>query len=593
MGGAVAKTLDEAILRRASLALNKAASDGKNGIKPDALNPFRNSEDQRRLVRGVLQRLQETSELSEVTATDLDALVSQLVGLGPLDALVGDSSVVSVQVLAHDRVLAYRGGVWERADGVAWPGPEALRSFAYNLANLIGQSLDTEHMVVEGNFNDPPGRIQIDSAARTPAGVTLHLRMGRRNPITLAQMLADGGMSQAVFNFITEIARRDVGVLIVGLPGTGKTTLLEACMDHWPLSPAAGLDDRSEFWPRHPFCTLYDVPSEKLSGALVDVLRKNVTRVAVAEVRGNEAAEMLRYSGALTVWTTLHGNVNNATLRLMALVQGAPDSPYANLPEDTVRRVIASAFPILIESEKYTVGGRASFFISEVAHLDEQGIARPVYQAELDGPRLVGFPEKMRPDAVLSKYRRRIWGGVSLPSLAAIAALSKRLPGVCLASLGEYLRAHPNEPQAVALLKRIAAQDPIHAWINTGIGDYEARVRDAEQARDWASLMSLRSQLDADPALTAVTGGYTGKLSIHEVARRAALVAAAREVMGMSDDPRNVTALVGLMEQVRIEPDVYPEGMGDQVMAHLATLPHQDCEGAALHLRGLSQSSIG
>jgi pilus assembly protein CpaF len=515
-----------------------------------------------------------------------------LIGLGPLDALVRDDSVISVQVMGHDCVLAQRSGVWQREPSVAWDSPQDLRIFGEALAARAGQELSPERLVCQASFKNPAGRIQIDGTARTESRLTIHLRLGRQRAITLADMQASGCMSQAMFDLLIQIAKRRLGVLIVGLPGTGKTTLLEAWVEHWPLQPTIALDDRSEFHPRHPLIATYDVPAERLADACAFALRKNVDRMTIAEVRGDEAAEMLRYSGALTSWTTLHGNTHNAVSRLMALVQGAEGSPYVNISTDLLKEVIAHAFPLLVETEKMVIGGRAVFFVSHIDYLDDDAVPHPLFQANVEGGE-VRFVETGDSEAFLERYPRRIYGGTDLPSLEMLASLVDESPPLALAALGEMLRVRPSDQDVIALIRRlIRGNRTIRAALRAGVKERARRVGAAVDSKDWVLAQQLVRQALSNPIVRTI-GGEVDELQLtelppDELGHRAKAATEAEEVLAVATGAQHLLSLLGLLESVKKHPERF-DGTADALEKRLAGLTPKPGQG--IHYHGLREAS--
>lgn len=542
----------EAAIQEASRLLGKAVATGE--LPPSALNPLEQTERQRTTVARLLARWVEEGRLGgRVTAGDLPGLASRLIGLGPLDGLVRDESVISIQVMAHDRVLAQRSGVWQEEPDVGWDSARDLRAFGEALAARAGQELSPERLVCQAAFESPPGRIQIDGTARNRSRLTIHLRLGRRRTITLEDMEASGAMSAAMRRFLVRVAKRSLGVLIVGLPGTGKTTLLEAWLDHWPQQPAIALDDRSEFHPRHPLIVTYDVPAEHLAEACAFALRKNVDRMGVAEVRGDEAAEMLRYAGALTSWTTLHGTTRNAVGRMMALVQGAEGSPYVNVSTELLSQIIAQAFPLLVETDRLIIGGRAVFFVSRIDRLDENGVPRPLFQADVAGGE-IAFVNTGDPEAFLARHPRRVYGGTAVPRLETLAALVDEDPPLALTALTDLLRVRPNDGRTIALIRRLVRENAeVRAALRTHVRACRERIGEAVAAQDWGRAQRLTSAALSNPVAAAV-GGEVGRLQLGDVppaelARRARVAAQAREVLRLASGPQHILSLLGALER--------------------------------------------
>jgi pilus assembly protein CpaF len=576
-------------IRNAARLLSQQVAD--DNLPPSAINPFRHTQAERNEVSRLLREWIQSGKLgTDVTLGDLSRLTSVLVGLGPLDTVARDPSVISIQVQGYDSVLVQRSGVWQETD-VGWGAPGDLRVFGEALAARSGKELTPESPVCQASFENPPGRIQIDGTARNQAHLTIHVRLGRQEPITLMDMQAGGSLSADMYDFLVAVAKRKIGVLVVGVPGTGKTTLLEAWVAHWPDQPAVALDDRSEFYPQHRQTVVYDVPAEQLARACAHALRKNVDRLLVAEVRGNEAAEMLRYSASMPIWTTLHANVGNAVARLMGLCK-AEGSPYANVSAELLRELIAVSFPLIVETEKLVVGGQAIFFVSQIAHLTADGTTRPLFKAEVQGGK-ISFVETGDPDGFLEDYPRRIYGGVGLPKLETLAKLVEKDPGLALAGIGEMLRVLPSDERVLGLMKRLVRErEDIRAMIRSAIKEKRTAIRDAVESKDWARALRLLEQARSNPLVKAIGSEVTTlKLSDvpgDELRARLRNTLSVEEVLDMTSGVQRVLALLGAMERVDASPEHF-DGRADTLYERLDALQATE----ALHLRGLGQRNGG
>ena len=573
----------------AARLLSEKVADGD--LPASAINPFRHTGAERSEVSCLLREWIQDGRLgTDVTLGDLSRITSMLVGLGPLDTLVRDPSVISIQVQGHDNVLAQRSGVWQTTD-VTWEAPEELRVFGEALAARSGEELTPNRSVCQASFENPPGRIQIDGNARNESHLTIHVRLGRQEPITLMDMRAGGSLSDEMYEFLVAVAKRKVGVLVVGVPGTGKTTLLEAWVAHWPAQPAVALDDRSEFYPQHPHTVVYDVPADRLAQACAQALRKNVDRLLVAEVRGNEAAEMLRYSASMPIWTTLHANVKNAVARLMGLCK-AEGSPYANISADLLQELIAISFPLLVETEKLVIGGQAIFFVSQIAHLSAEGQPRPLFKSEVQGGR-VSFVKTGDPEEFLEQHPRRIYGGVGLPSLDTLANLVGDDPQLALAGIGEMLRVLPSDEGVLGLMKRLVREnDQIRALIRASINGQRRAIRAAIAERDWGEALRLLEQAKSDPLMKAI-GNEVASLQLSDVSsedlrERLTNAQAVDEVLAMTSETQRILALLGALERVESHPEHF-DGTPDQLRQRLDTTE----ASGALHFHGLKGKNGG
>jgi len=574
--------MKQAVYSAARLLSEKVA---KGDLPASAINPFRHTRSERTEVNRLLREWIQDGKLGhDVTMGDLSGLTSMLVGLGPLDQLVRDPSVISIQVQGHDNVLAQRSGVWQKTD-VKWKSPDDLKVFGEALAARSGEELTPTKAVCQASFENPPGRIQIDGTARNESNLTIHIRLGRKEPITLMDMRAGGSLSSEMYDFMVAAAKRKVGVLVVGVPGTGKTTLLEAWVAHWPAQPAVALDDRSEFYPQHSQTVVYDVPAERLAEACAHALRKNVDRLLVAEVRGNEAAEMLRYSASMPIWTTLHANVSNAVARLMGLCK-AEGSPYANVSAELLRELIAISFPLIAETEKIVIGGQAIFFVSQIAHLSIDGKPRPIFKAAVKGGQ-VSFVKTGEPDEFLDQHPRRIYGGVGLPGLDTLAHLVETDPPLALAGIGEMLRVLPRDERVLGLMKRLVREnESIREMIRSAIREQQRVIREAIVAKDWTRALRQLEQAKSNPLMKAI-GGEVSSLQLADVTSeelkiRLQNTEAVEEVLDMTTESQRILALLGALERVEAHPD-YFDGKPGELQQRLGTIEPAE----TLHLRGL------
>lgn len=192
------------------------------------------------------QRLAEARELSEdLTAegTAADA-VAELLELGPLGALLADSTVTSIAIPRYDQLTVTRAGRLVPlfpTFSCEWSLDAALRRLAARAQVRLG---DSTHIV---DFSLPDGTLV--SGARGDAALTgtmLVLRKPRRISSTLEKLVRRGAISRAMATFLAQCVSARLNLLVVGPRDEGALTLLSALAaassgEH--LVALSGIDD--------------------------------------------------------------------------------------------------------------------------------------------------------------------------------------------------------------------------------------------------------------------------------------------------------------------------------------------------------------
>ena len=151
----------------------------------------------------------------------VDAAVARLDGLGPLDALVRDTTVDEVLVNGGGEIWVERAGELERR---GWIGAADLAVVIERILTPLGRRLDRSTPIVDARLGDgtrvcavvPP--ISID-------GTILSLRRFRNEPLPLT---AFGGA--AVTDALGELVMQRCNTVISGATSSGKTSLMSSLL---------------------------------------------------------------------------------------------------------------------------------------------------------------------------------------------------------------------------------------------------------------------------------------------------------------------------------------------------------------------------
>src|SRR5450432_97614 len=263
----------------------------------------------------------------------VETLRSELVGAGPLEALMREPGVTDVLVNGPHEVWVDRGRGLEPA-GVLFADEAEIRRLAVRLAAAAGKRLDDAV---------PYADIRLVGGVRLHAvlppvsanGVCLAFRVPRRRAFELDEFVEAGAMSRAVADLLAAVVASRASFIVTGGTGTGKTTLLSTllgCVD--PRERIVLVEDSGELRPAHPHVVRLEARAPNIEGvgaielrALVrQALRMRPDRLVVGEVRGAECVDLL---AALNVGHdggagTVHANsVADVPARIEALCTAA------------------------------------------------------------------------------------------------------------------------------------------------------------------------------------------------------------------------------------------------------------------------------
>jgi Flp pilus assembly CpaF family ATPase len=313
--------------------------------------------------------------LVDVSLSADPAMVSRLyaetVGLGPLDALLADETVTSVTANGPGLLMV------ERLDrsGVSFvpgfdTGDSLLRAMDA-LAQRAGRSLTPAEPVIDLVWDDPDGpatRVHLNLLGRKAP--FLALRRGRRQAFPLGHYVAQGRMSSEMAAFLGEAVRAGVSIVVTGMPGSGKTALLEALLHL--TTPAGGHvvlieDDPEVNVGGLTHVSAFQVPRPRpgqeapvgFLGLVLASLRMNCRSILVCgEVRGAEAGAIIAVMPSYrAVWLTVHGTSPVDGLeRLVAAAQMGgtrPPSPFSGgRQEHLVRRNLAAGLQLIVQMDR-------------------------------------------------------------------------------------------------------------------------------------------------------------------------------------------------------------------------------------------------
>ena len=304
------------------------------------------------------------------------ALVNDMVGLGPLEALLADPSISDIMVNGPYQIYVERGGKLTLTD-IKFQDNQHVMNVATRIVTRVGRRVDESSPICDARLADG-SRVNVIAPPLAIDGCSISIRKFSKKSITLDVMARNSTMSAKMSMLLKIAARSRLNVLISGGTGSGKTTLLNALsqmIDHGER--IVTIEDAAELQLQQPHVVRLETRPPNLEGKgevtmrglVKNALRMRPDRIIVGEVRGGEAMDMLQAmnTGHEGSMATIHANKpRDALTRLENMVGMAA----ANLPTKAIRQQISSAVDMIVQVSRMRDGGRRITCVSEVVGME-------------------------------------------------------------------------------------------------------------------------------------------------------------------------------------------------------------------------------
>lgn len=339
------------------------------------------SEERRRIVEQSAETLlkRELPSVGGITRDQIVArVVDEVVGLGPIDALLRDPSISEVMVNAADEVFFEREGILYLSD-VRFRDATHIARVIERIIAPIGRRVDEASPMVDARLPDG-SRVNIIIPPIAPKAPTITIRKFRADKLTMDDLVGSASVTQDMAEFLKACVKLKLNILISGGTGTGKTTFLNALSAYIPESERIlTIEDPIEMKLQQPHIVSLEARPANIDGKgeisqrdlLRNTLRMRPDRIIIGEVRGPEAFDMLNamntgHEGSLS---TVHANSpRDALARIENMVLMAS----LELPDRAIREQMASALNLLVQLQRHSDGVRRVTHVTEVTGMEGQ-----------------------------------------------------------------------------------------------------------------------------------------------------------------------------------------------------------------------------
>ena len=381
--------------------------------------------------RKVVEQASETllrRELPNVGGITRDQIVArvvdEVVGLGPIDALLRDASISEVMVNGPDEVFFEREGILYLSD-VRFRDNLHISRIIERIIAPIGRRVDEASPMVDARLPDG-SRVNVIIPPISPKSPTITIRKFRADKMSMEDLVQANSVTPEMAEFVKACVKLKLNIIVSGGTGTGKTTFLNALTYYIPENERiVTIEDPCEIKMQQPHVVSLEARPANIDGrgeiAQRDLLRNSLRmrpdRIIIGEVRGSEAFDMLNamntgHEGSIS---TVHANSpRDALARIENMVLMA----NLELPDRAIREQMASALDLVVQLSRFSDGVRRVTHITEVTGMEGQIVTlQDVFRFHQTGVSEDGKIEgTMAPTGIRPSFAERFdAAGIELP----------------------------------------------------------------------------------------------------------------------------------------------------------------------------------
>lgn len=304
------------------------------------------------------------------------SIVNDLLGLGPLEALLGDEDISEIMVNGPKQIYIERKGRLIKSDVTFYNDDHVLRIIERIVAPL-GRRIDESSPMVDARLPDG-SRVNAIIRPLSLVGPAITIRKFKQDKLTIKDLVRFGSVSEQMGEFMKACVEARLNIVVSGGTGSGKTTLLNVLSNFIPederiitVENAAELQLVQEHVVR-----LESRPANvegrgevTIRDLVINCLRMRPERIIVGECRGGETLDMLQamntgHDGSMT---TVHANSPKdaiGRIETMCMMAGM------DLPQRAIREQIVSAVSVFVQQARLKDGSRKVIAITEVQGME-------------------------------------------------------------------------------------------------------------------------------------------------------------------------------------------------------------------------------
>ena len=320
----------------------------------------------------------------------LSGVVREVVGYGPLETLLHDETVTEITCIGPCRIYVERDGVLEEISPVFEDERHMVRGIE-NMLRRAGQHTQPGCTLIDTRL---PGGVQLNAVLPPNAlqGPVITLRKGVQQPLTLAELVSSGMLSQDMADVLQACVEGRLNIVVCGGQDAGRDVLLNALCAAFP-------DDERIITIEET--AMLRLPQKQVIGLvaqaggdvtmrdlLANALRMQPERLVLSNCRGEEAREMLRamYTGYNGSLMSMYATSAADCLTRLETVCFTCNIAVPAVPASIIRRQLAESLDVVVHLSRLPDGSCRIVDIAEVSGNGDELNVQSIFRYYDDGP---------------------------------------------------------------------------------------------------------------------------------------------------------------------------------------------------------------
>jgi len=322
----------------------------------------------------------------------ISGVVNELLGFGPIEDLLKDSSVTEIMINGPKNVYIEKRGNTELS-GIVFDDEQELMYLIQKILAPTRRRVDESCPYTEVALKDG-SRVNIIIPPLALNGPTITIRKFLRELKSAEDLILLGTLDKRMSELLIASIKARINIIFSGATGAGKTTTLNVFSSYISDDERIiSIEETAELVLSQNHVVRLEARQLNIEGKgeitirelFKNSLRMSPDRIILGEIRGAEALEMLQaicsgHRGALSV---IHANLPQEVIyriEAMILTSGVPMSL------EVIHRQIAATIHLIVQQEQLLDGSRKVTRITQVNGLkDNQVVLEDIFVYEHEG----------------------------------------------------------------------------------------------------------------------------------------------------------------------------------------------------------------